>query len=177
MRSIAFAAALAALATPAASQTVSMHAGETLVIKFDGGRAVVERIAAAEPMTKYEAYVLWRAEMEAIPPGVKTMPPAFVHEGEGPPDRPSITSGRLQLTMRRVPGPEHEGTALFLVNGYSSASRYRAVMNAADRGSAPTDVCAVPAQFPGLEYWPFVIDQIDLSDLRLEPSDGTVQCE
>jgi hypothetical protein len=29
----------------------------------------------------------------------------------------------------------------------------------------------------GLEHWPYVIDQLDLSDFRLVESNGAVQCQ
>ena len=172
------AAACASISFHVSAQAISLHAGETVTVRFDSGRTVVERAGPAEPMTKYQAYVLWRAEAQDIPPGAKTMPPSFVIRGEGPPKPSPPTADQLKLTLRRVPGLEPgsaDRTALFLANGYGSKVRYHAVMNA-DSRSASTDVCDVPARLLGMEYWPYIIDRIDLSELHLEPADGALRC-
>jgi hypothetical protein len=179
MGNISFAAAAFALiSVPALSQTISLHAGESVTLRVDNGRTLVERTGMAEPMTKFEAYALWRAETQDIPPGARTMPPSFILKGEGPPDPPQPAANRITLTMRKVPGLEPgsaEKTALFLQNGYDSDFGYRAVLNRNGR-SEPTDVCDVPAHFPGLEYWPYSVDEIEISKLHLDPADGQMQC-
>ena len=67
---------------------------------------------------------------------------------------------------------------LTLLNGYPSAFSYRAVMHGNGR-AAPTDVCQVMPEKGGNEHWPYPIEQLDLSELRLEAwQDGQVpRCE
>jgi hypothetical protein len=158
---------------------ILLQPGETITVRFDNGQAAVERIGPAQPMSKYEVYIVWRAATEDVPPGVRVMPPALLKEGEGPPNPPHPSDGRLQITMRRVPSVKQgspDNTVLFFSNGYNSTFRYHAVMRSGDR-SAATDVCDVPSHMLGLEHWPYVIDQLDLSDFRLVESNGAVQCQ
>jgi hypothetical protein len=176
----AFAAILvvALSASQAVAQAIPLHPGETVTIRIDNGQAVVARTTQAAPMSKFEAYALWRAETTDVPPGVKVMPPGFIIQGEGPPNPPRPDGDLVQLTMRRVPGLKPgspDNTALFISNGYGSTLRYRAVMRANGR-SVSTDVCDVAPNRPGLEHWPYVIDQLDLSALQLLPENGQIQC-
>jgi len=180
MKFISIAVAAAALGSfPAGAQTISLHPGESVTVRFGNGTPTMERSGTAEPMSKYEIYAVWRAETLEVPAGVKVVPPMFIMEGEGPPDAPRPTGNLLQLTMRRVPGPtpgSPDHTVLFLANGYDSMVRYQAVMNANSR-SAPTDVCEAAPHLIGLEHWPYVIDQLQLSDLHLEEWTGAMRCE
>jgi len=175
--------AAAALGLTAASsapvQTVSLHADETVIVQFDNGTAVLEQTAPARPISKFEIYALWRAETEAVPPGAKIVPPDFISEGEGPPSPPHPSDDRLRITMRQVPGirpGSPENTALFISNGYASIFRYRALMSAHGR-SAPTDVCDVAPHMMGREDWPYALEQLDLSDLRLQAPNGAMTCQ
>ena len=177
----AFAAILAVAlsASQAMAQSIPLHPGETVTVRFEGGKPIAEGTTPARPMTKYEAYILWRAQTQAVPPGVKEMPPGFAFQGEGPSDAPHPSDGRLQITMRRVPGiapGAPDGTMLLLENGYASALRYRADMRSGNR-LARTDVCDAVPHLLGLEYWPYVIDELDLSNLRLIDSNGTIRCQ
>lgn len=167
------------LAAAAAAQTVTLHPGETVTLRLDNGKASVESHGKAAPMSDFEAFTLRRAQMQAVPPGTLTMPPMFIQRGETPSQPDPVANDRLQLTMYTVPALEPgsgDHTALLVRNGYGAKFRYRAVMSAAGR-SAATDVCDVTPHMLGLEHWPFVIGQLDLSSLRLEPADGAVQCE
>ena len=170
--------ATALTATPAIAQTFSLHPGETVTIRFDDGQPVIEATGQAAPITEYEAYAIWRAEAQDVPPGASTVPPGFLSKGEGPPNPPSPIDDRLRITMRLVPS-DHPGAAedsvLFLSNGYGSAVKYRAVMGAGTR-SSPTDVCDVAPHLLGLEHWPYALDRLDLSDLRLVEWSGAVSC-
>jgi hypothetical protein len=166
-------------ATTATAQTVSLHPGESVTLRFENGKPVVERTAPAPPMTKFDAYALWRAETQNVPPGVKTVPPGFIMQEEGPPDPPAITPDRVELTMRQVPGPvagSRLHTALTIRNGYTATFEYRAAMVVQDH-TGPTDVCQVPSKLPGLEHWPYPIEQLDLSDLRLAPASDRISCQ
>jgi hypothetical protein len=170
---------LALTAAAANAQTISLHPGETVTLRFEDGNPKFEPSAPAEPMTKYEVYALWRAETQEVPAGVKIVPPVPIMNGEGPPDPPRPTPSCVRLTMRRVPGLKPgtpENTVLFIANGYGSTFAYRAVMHV-NGNSAPTDVCGVLPGVPGLEHWAYTIDQLDLSDLHLEPSSGGVTCQ
>jgi hypothetical protein len=179
MKFVAFAIAAAATVVPAAAQTISVHPGETVTVRFENGNAVVEKMRQAELITKYEIYELWRAETQNLPPGARFVPPGFVTEGEGPPSPPRPSGDTLQITMRRVPAIKPgspDNAALFLSNGYGSTLRYRAVMRSGGQ-SVATDVCDVPPHLLGLEHWPYPIDQLDLTDFRLVETNGTMQCQ
>lgn len=172
-------AMVASVATPANPQGVSLHPGETITVRFIGDQPRVEQSGPAGPMSKYDIYALWRAETQEIPPGSKVVPPTFIEKGEGPPDPTRPVPSVIQLTMRRVPGltaDSPQNTALVISNGYGSTFAYRATM-VRDGHPKPTDVCEVPPSFPGLEHWPYPIDQLDLSDLRLEQTNGQINCE
>lgn len=165
-------------ASPATAQTIAIHPGEALVVRFDHGAAVVEQRGPAAPITRYEVYALWRAETQDVPAGAKVVPPGFLEEGEGPPNPPHPSGDTLQITMRRVPGVKQgsaDNTALFLSNGYASGVRYLALMRSGER-FAPTDVCDLAPHLLGLEHWPYEIDELDLSDLRLIGWSGSIQC-
>ena len=179
MNFILIAGAAALSASSVGAQTISLHPGETVTLRLVNGAAVVEQRGAAKPMTNFEIYTLWRAETQDIPPGAEAVPPTFVMNGEGPPNPPHPSGNTIQLTMRRVPGindASSYNTALFILNGYDSALRYRAVMRSGDR-SARTDVCDVSPHMLGLEEWPYSVADLDLSDLRLIEWSGTVQCQ
>ena len=170
--------AVALSSSQAAAEGISLHLGETVTVRIDGGQAVIEQTTPAAPMTKFEAYVLWRAEITDVPPDARVVPPGFIVQGEGPPSPPQPDGNVLQLTMRRVPGlrpGSPDNTALFVSNGYGSTLRYRAVMQANDR-TAATDVCDVAPNRLGLEHWPYVIDRLDISALRLMPATEAIQC-
>ena len=176
---IAAATLLAFTGAPADAQTIALHAGETVTIRVLDGNPIVESTAPAAAITAYESYALRRAQTQDIPPGVKIIAPTFLHDGEGPPDPPRPQPGHIGLTMRRVTAVEPgmpDNTELFIQNGYGSEFAYRAQLTRSGN-SRPTDVCTVPANFLGLEHWPFVIDELKLSDLRLEPPKDTVSCE
>ncbi len=166
-------------AAPAEAQRVALHAGETITIRVVDGVPVIDNTAPAAAITTYESYTLRRAQTQDIPPGVKIVAPTFLQRGEGPPDPPRPRPGRIELTMRQVAAVEPgmpDNTELFILNGYASDFAYRAQLTRSGN-SRPTDVCTIPANFLGLEHWPYVIDELELSDLRLEPSKDTVSCE
>lgn len=178
MKILVIGLAAVAAVSPATAQTVSLHPGEMVTLKFEAGRAVVETISAAGLMEKFDAYALWRAETQELPPGAKTVPPNFIRKGEGPPGQPAITADRVELTMRIVPGPTATSglhTALTIHNGYASKFAYRTTMVVKGRPS-PTDVCEVDPNVPGVEHWPYVIDQLDLSEFQMSTPDGQITC-
>jgi hypothetical protein len=68
---------------------------------------------------------------------------------------------------------------LLIENGYSQAFRYRAIMIEPGESSQHTDVCIVLPALRALEHWPFALERIELSALRLAPwRDGDpIPCE
>jgi hypothetical protein len=179
MKSILIAATAVALGGAAAPvETITLHPGESITLRIDNGAPFVEARSPAAPMKKFEIYALWRAETEDVPPGVKVAPPGFIVQGEGPPPPPAPSDQRVRITMRLVPGVNsglRDNTALFISDGYGSALRYHAVMTA-NGNSAATDVCTVAPHLVGLEHWSYPIERLDLSDLRLEQYNGSIEC-
>jgi hypothetical protein len=85
----------------------------------------------------------------------------------------------VQLTFRHVPALRvgaADHSSLVIANGYNYKFGYRALMRGKGR-SVPTDVCEVPQKFRGVEHWPYVIDELDLSDLRLSDPATQINCE
>lgn len=67
---------------------------------------------------------------------------------------------------------------LVIENGYDRGLVYRAQIRRGDR-VVPTDVCLVMPMKRGIEYWPYPVDEISFSSIRLIPwqeSDG-MPCE
>ena len=167
---------VASVTTP--QRAISLHPGETAMFRFENGQAVLEQRGPAEPMSKFDAYVAWRAQNEQVPPGVKVMPPSFIMKGEAVPEPPSLLPDRVQLTFRAIPGPDptsRNASVLVLENGYSLKVSYHAVMHA-NGNARPTEVCEIAPSHPGLEYWPYPLDELEISDLQLEPADGQINC-
>jgi hypothetical protein len=179
MKSLAAAAFSAVMmASAAGAQALSLYPGKTINVRFGNDKAIVERVSPAEPMNKYETYLLLRAEGQMAPPGAKVMPPQFATEGEGPAGPPRPSGDELRITMLRVPDADvrsREITVLFFENGYGSALRYHAEMHSGDR-SAVTDVCDVAPHTFGVEYWPYPLDKLDISDVKLVSFNGQIQC-
>jgi hypothetical protein len=80
-----------------------------------------------------------------------------------------VAPGVVRISLLAVKGRSgNPETLLVLENGYGQAMRYRATMSRGER-SAVTDVCSVLPGLRGYEHWPYPIDRIDLSSIRLEP--------
>lgn len=80
------------------------------------------------------------------------------------------------ITMHLVRTPGKDQSLLVILNGYDRGMVYRATMRVKGRAQA-TDVCLVMPGKIGLEHWPFPLDAIDLSDMKLvpwKPKDGIV---
>jgi hypothetical protein len=179
MKIIATAVAAACLIPSAVcAQALSLHPDETVTLRFNNQKVVVERIDPAKPMDKFEIYAVWRAQNELVPPGAKTVPPQFIANGEGPPNPPQPSGNELKVTMRSVPGLQpgsRENTVLMIENGYGSALRYRATMYSGSK-SAVTDVCDAAPHRLALEHWPFPIDKLEIADLQLIDFKDGIQC-
>lgn len=169
--------ALAVLATAAATNMLTVHAGERVTMHVDErGLTIVDR-EQSPPLSSWEAQALREGQTIKVPPGVQTVPPVAL-ESE-PANLPSIKPGQLRITFRKVPANAGSGVNVLLTleNGYGRSIAYRAVMHRGER-AAPTDVCEV---FPGkrsFEHWPFELDSLDLSDFQLVDSvDGQMRCQ
>jgi hypothetical protein len=185
MRSFAFtslAAVASALSCAAEAQVIPIHLGEALTIRFvDGWATVIER-ASAPPLTPYETGLLHRlqAQTQQIPKGATAVAPEPIYPDMFPGAPPPSVDGEVHIAFRRVPSLDASkpgDSLLVLTDGYKQSFRYRAVMHGKER-SAATDVCEVLPGKSGTEYWPYVIEWLELSDLRLEPStEGAIRCQ
>ena len=175
--SILFTTAL--MASVGQAQSVALRPGQTATLHFTNGRAVLETVQSAAPVSKFEAYAIWHAQNEQVPPNFKgVLPPTFLGPVDGVPEKPTPVIGKIQLTFRIVPAvapgmPEH--SILFIGNGVFSKFNYRASLRRNGRAS-PTDVCEVPPNLMGLEHWPYPVDEIEVSDLALTPMTEGIVC-
>jgi len=155
---------------------VSVAAGESVVVRIAADGAVsVEGRGPAAAMSDYDRKAV--AELVGTPlvEGDMKYPAQPLRAGG---KMPPVAAGTIRVTFRDLPGKSPHDGVLTIENGYSKAFRYRALMRRGDK-SAPTDVCLVLPNRRGYELWPFQIDRIDLSELRLVPwtPDDGVPCE
>ena len=156
--------AVALLLAPVAvsAQAVTIKRGETVTVQIDDkGVREIDR-AVTEP-TNFEIVGSAEAQRgdyaQAIGPNTKAM----ASTGSGA-LAPKPEPGKIVLRFIRTPGKDQ--SLLSIQNGYDQALAYRAVMHLGNN-STPTDVCVVLPRKVGVEHWPFAIDALDLSDLRL----------
>jgi hypothetical protein len=178
--------ALVALAlapiSAAGAQSIAIHPGEDVTIRFEGGRAVVAQRGNAGPVTQFEAAVIPNLQLQSkqLPEGTTIAPPQPVYESDIRAPPPSVTENEVHLIFRHVASLDQGQSGdsiLSLTNGYGQAFRYRATMHSNGK-SAPTDVCEVMPANRGIEHWPYVIEWLDLTELRLEPfKTGAIRCE
>jgi hypothetical protein len=135
----------------------------TLLID-DGGRVVVERRGKAK-LSEFD-----RASTDKLlrsgsdyPVGPDAAP---LMAGEpGVPEPEPVAPEAVHVKFAEYPAGHR---MLFIENGYDRAFAYRARIRAGDK-SAATDVCTVMPLKRGQEHWPYRIDTIELSDLKLIP--------
>jgi hypothetical protein len=145
-------------------QTVSLAAGQEATVQLQRRSVVTIRQGEAGPLSEF-----YRSAITQLTGGT--------YENAVGPNSAPITSrdisaeptpiapDALRFIFVRVPGQGH--SVLFVENGYGRAMAYRARIYANGR-SAPTDVCVVLPRLRGVEHWPYRIDRIELSQLRLE---------
>ncbi len=156
--------AVALIVAPAAAsaQTVTIKRGETVTLTVDDNGAREAERADTAP-TNFEIVSSAEAQRgdydQAIGPNVQAMGP----DGSGA-LAPKPAPGKIVLRFIRTPGKDQ--SLLSIQNGYDRAFVYRAVMHVG-KDSQPTDVCLVIPGKLGNEFWPFAIDALDLSELRL----------
>lgn len=161
----------------AADETVSIRPGETITLQLMRGEfALVDR-READPISSFEARLTEGFAREVAPPGATVLPPVPIYNSPVPP--PPIRPEQVRITFRQVPGRSilDLHSLLTIQNGYDRSFRFRAVMQSGSK-SAPTDVCEVfPGKY-GLEHWPYRIERLELSALRLEAErKGYARCE
>jgi len=174
---LALAATLPAVTPTAGPVPVKIQPGQMITLQVDGNRTRVVAIGTAPPITPYEAEALGRMQAIELPANAGPQPAIPIRSASEP---PAAVPGQIRLTFRRVPASRPgagDHSLLLVVNGYDLSFRYRATMHA-NGETQPTDVCEVTPRRSVTEHWPYVIDQLDLTDLRLEPRvEGPTRCE
>ena len=174
IRSAILVLAAAAASMPAiAAEPVVLSTGEAveMSIRRDGEIVVRERgRARLSAFDEASLRHLLRNHPDATGPNAVPL-----GKDDGLPEPERVKSGRVRIKFVEFPPGD---SALVLENGYARALVYRARIRSGDQ-SAPTDVCLVMPGKRGFEHWPYRIDSIELSRLRLEkwkPRDG-IRCE
>jgi hypothetical protein len=151
--------------------SVPIRIGETLILRFVGNRVeVLDRRGAGE-LSPFEFFALRQSQGIYVPPNTEKVP-ALPVIGDAPAPI-VIIPNQVRITFREVQGAKLLDTHAFLTieNGYAQSFRFKAAMHAGAK-FAPTDVCEVFAGVPGFEHWPYHIEWIELSDLRLDEAIG-----
>jgi hypothetical protein len=156
--------------------TISLSPGETIVLTLSEGRLVVGDRQHAGPLSAYEAGVVQKLQGIELPKDAGVQPAVPIMKGELPGTPDPLTPNAVRITFREVQG-DKRGPAgglhavLTIHNGFAQSVRYRAAMLKGGEVS-PTDVCEVIPEIRGVEHWPYRIERLDLSQLRLEPYGG-----
>ena len=174
------AASLPAATPPARSQPIAIHPGESITLEMRDDAAVVVERGPAPPISAFESGMLKRLQAQQVPAGSGVQPAIAMSRSQLDAEPPIPAANRVRLTFRRVPAVRpgaEDHSFLLVVNGFAASFRYRTTMHVRDN-VAPTDVCEVPPQISGSEHWPYVIDQLDLTAVWLEPfQPDNVRCE
>jgi hypothetical protein len=163
--------AFVAVLSPAAGagadrKTITIRSGQEVTLAIGKAGAVSETArGAASALDPFETAVVRQFVggdfRQAV--GANSAP---ISEGEGGiPESDPVDPNIVRIKFATVRGGH---SLLIIENGYGKALTYRAVIRKGRR-SQPTDVCQVPPASYGFEHWPYAIDQIDLSGLRLGP--------
>ncbi|MBX9745891.1 MAG: hypothetical protein K2X34_03250 [Hyphomonadaceae bacterium] len=143
---------------------LSLRPGESVTLRFDesGGAYVVER-SAAGGFTPFEQSVARDALGGAYDHAFGNVTAPI---GGKRPEPVPVASGEIRLRFLRV--GETEQVMLFVQNGGDQGFVYGAAMRAPGRSAEHTDVCLVRPQGVGVEHWPFLIEELQLADIRLQ---------
>jgi hypothetical protein len=165
-------------ATPAKDTTgIPIRPGQMITLQVNGDDTRIIAIGAAPPISPYETEALRRMQAIELPADAGPQPAVPIRSANEP---PAVPPGQVRLTFRRVPAArtgEEDHSLLLVVNGYDLSFRYRATMHT-DRATQPTDVCEATPRLSVTEHWPYAINQLDLSNIRLEPRvEGPARCE
>ncbi|HEX8655632.1 MAG TPA: hypothetical protein VF693_10465 [Allosphingosinicella sp.] len=167
--SLAIVSALS-LAPPAAAErqsaTVTLEAGESVVVTLDdGGRPHETARGAAPRLSRFEAAAVWNLTRGVYGEAVGPESARIVAGEDGVPVAPAIAPGAVRIKLVSL-GPD--STLLVLENGYDRGLSYRATI-AAPGEAVATDVCQVMPRRFSLEHWPYRITRLELSGFRLVP--------
>lgn len=174
MRTAWISAALLMTPLPAFAQTTVQSGHEvTLTIAADGTVSASDRGTVTPNKFETWAGALFASGKMDDAAGANARPMSDGEEGSPPTPTapPDAVSVRFTATAQGQ-------SLLVLANGYDRGMRYHAKLRRNGK-SETTDVCIVMPQKTGLEHWPYPIDAIELTDIRLvpwQPEDG-ISCE
>jgi hypothetical protein len=159
-------AAALTFASAAEAKPIVLRPGESVTVTVDdGGRTVEMRREPASSLTPFETE--WVRQMTngeldwAIGPKVAISTTGDKRFPAPGPIEPAVAVVKL------VPIGE-KYMLLVITNGFSRGFKYRAKQRREERAVA-TDVCEVMAEKRGIEYWPYLFEAIEISDVELVP--------
>lgn len=146
---------------------VTVPVGTSVTLRADD--ALSFRVASTGTAT-LDAYGAAAAKrLGGVPCDTPTCAPIIRQRGDlGLPAAPVVSSGVVRASFLALPKVGH--SLLVIENGYGRALVYRARITVKGR-TTPTDVCLVLNRRRGYEHWPYAIDRIELSALRLVQHD------
>jgi len=150
---------------------VGLTPGVAAFIRIDDAGGVAYAPAGEASLAEVDRDALQQMAVQYEDPDLiarSSGPNAAMFGARGSKPRP-VAQGVVRISLLAVKGRDGKPeTLLVLENGYDQAMRYRATMTSGER-SVVTDVCSVLPGLRGYEHWPYPIDRIDLSSIRLEP--------
>ncbi|RYY42412.1 MAG: hypothetical protein EOP59_10075 [Sphingomonadales bacterium] len=163
---------IAAMAAPAAAQAqgkaiIAMGTEVTLALEGTPGASKPSKITPDAFETETGAQFAQGEHQDAMGPVAKPL--------TGTPR--SATPGLVRLRLTPIAG-DKPGSLLVIANGYDRAFTWQAQIRVAGK-MQPTDVCVVMPKKSGVEHWPYAVERIVISKMRLEPwkpEDG-VRCK
>jgi hypothetical protein len=157
-------AAALVLAAPIQAQeqgAIALEPGDAVSLRVDASGAVA--VSPREPASWTAFDVAAARHLSGLP-----VPKAAVPYGAPLPDNGTIPApdpiepGMIRVKFLSIAGRH---SLLVLQNGYDQAIVYRARMTHGGR-TTPTDVCLVIPHRHGFEHWAFLIDRLEIYDLR-----------
>ena len=161
---MAVAAALFALAAAPAAAQVTVAAGEAVTVRVAEDAKTAPDILERSP-AQWNALDVESARqlvsLDAAGDPAASGPNMIPVFSDTP--APPIPTGALRFKILSIAGRH---TILVIENGLEQGLVYRATLSSGGQEAA-TDVCLVMPNRRGYEHWPYPIDRIVLSDLRL----------
>jgi hypothetical protein len=170
-------AGLPSSAKAQATATISLVRDEAVDFQIDNGGAIAIARGQAGPLSDFERAAL-DLTLDTDPNMTSGANAIDVEAGQTHlPDPPPVAPDRIKIRFIAVGNGGHQ-SLLVLENGYGRGFVYRARITVHGRSQA-TDVCLVQPARRGSEYWPYIIERIELSGFRLEPWDesSAAHCE
>lgn len=157
-----------AAALMSANSAAAAMAGPLVVRLEMGSQAVIDLDQQGTPRLQGDrAEPLSAAELEMVDTLVRNHPDAI-----GPKSAPLYSPQgmpapvRNQIRFRFVPFAAGSHAVLMVENGVRRSYMYKARIGRGDR-SIMTDVCQLVPEKRNVEHWPYQIDWIEISDLRV----------